>query len=99
MEPASIRLRRAAYALYSILGILASVFMAWKAIACVTNSPTPVVVVTSQSMEPAFRRGDILLLWNRQQYVRVGDIPVVWFEDRPLPMVSIHTCFGQCATC
>lgn len=88
MEPTGLRLRRAAYALYSIVSVLASVFMVWKAIACVSDSPIPIVVVTSQSMEPTFRRGDILLLWNRQEFVRVGEIPVVWFEGRPLPMVS-----------
>lgn len=45
-------------------------------------------------MAPAFHRGDILLLWNRTSTVEVGDIPVVWFEGSPLPMVhrviSVH---------
>lgn len=68
--------------------------MAWKAIACVSDSPTPIVVVTSQSMEPTFQRGDILLVWNRQKYVQVGDIPVVWFKGRPLPMVSATMYLG-----
>ena len=30
-----------------------------------TNPPSPIVVVLSGSMEPAFQRGDILFLWNR----------------------------------
>jgi signal peptidase I len=38
-------------------------------------------------MAPAFHRGDILLLWNRVSSVEPGDIPVVWFQGDPLPMV------------
>lgn len=38
-------------------------------------------------MAPAFHRGDVLVLWNRVDYIRAGDIPVVWFEGNPLPMV------------
>lgn len=53
----------------------------------VTNSRVPIVCVTSESMSPAFHRGDVLLLWNRTSTVEVGDIPVVWFENNPLPMV------------
>ncbi|KAG2022029.1 hypothetical protein GB937_004123 [Aspergillus fischeri] len=45
------------------------------------------MVVTSGSMEPAFYRGDLVFLWDRQERIRAGDIPVVWFEGRELPMV------------
>jgi signal peptidase len=38
-------------------------------------------------MEPAFYRGDLIFLWNRQERIRAGDIPVVWFEGRELPRV------------
>ncbi|KAI8169912.1 Acetyltransferase TRI7 [Colletotrichum sp. SAR 10_86] len=44
------------------------------------------MVVLSESMEPAFSRGDIILLANWQE-VEVGDIPVIWFQGHPLPMV------------
>lgn len=37
-------------------------------------------------MEPTFQRGDLIFLWNRQQAIKVGDIPVIWFENAPLPM-------------
>lgn len=62
--------------------------MAWKALAWASGSPAPIVVVTSESMEPGFQRGDILFLWNRQSYVRAGDIAVLSFPTRELPMVS-----------
>lgn len=74
----------------TILGILtplSATFMAWKGLCVLTNSPVPVVCVISESMAPAFHRGDILFLWNRKPMVEAGDIPVVWFEGNPLPMV------------
>ncbi|KAJ5950781.1 signal peptidase I [Penicillium vulpinum] len=45
------------------------------------------MVVSSESMEPEFYRGDLILLWNHQEKINVGDIPVVWFPGRRLPMV------------
>jgi signal peptidase len=53
----------------------------------VSGSNYPIMVVSSESMEPAFQRGDLIFLWNRQEHIRAGDIPVVWFHGRPLPMV------------
>lgn len=68
---------------------LSTTFMAWKALSLATNSPVPIVCVISESMAPTFHRGDILLLsnWQQQPVIEVGDIPVVWFEGNPLPMV------------
>ncbi|TVY16131.1 Signal peptidase complex catalytic subunit SEC11 [Lachnellula arida] len=66
---------------------LSTTFMAWKGLCIFTASPNPVVVVVSESMAPAFHRGDILLLWNRSSCVQVGEVPVVWFAGNPLPMV------------
>lgn len=71
----------------AILLPLSSTLMMWKALCLVTNSRSPIVCVISESMEPTFYRGDILLLWNRTLTIEVGDIPVVWFEGNPLPMV------------
>ncbi|KAH8173808.1 signal peptidase I [Sarocladium implicatum] len=62
------------------------VFMAWKALCLITLSPHPVQVIISASMEPTFQRGDLIFLWNRPEMIRVGDIPVIWFEGAPLPM-------------
>jgi signal peptidase len=38
-------------------------------------------------MSPAFHRGDVCLIWNRSKVIEVGDIPVIWFQGRQLPMV------------
>lgn len=61
--------------------------MMFKSLCLVTDSHFPIVCVTSESMAPTFHRGDVLLLWNRTSTVEVGDIPVMWFENIPLPMV------------
>ncbi|KAI5793256.1 signal peptidase complex catalytic subunit SEC11 [Geopyxis carbonaria] len=45
--------------------ILGTAFMLWKGLSVATDSPSPIVVVLSGSMEPAFQRGDLLFLWNR----------------------------------
>ena len=52
-----------------------------------SNSSSPVIVVTSESMEPAFYRGDILFVWNRDEDFKVGEVVVCWFKGRELPMV------------
>ena len=62
-------------------------FMLWKALIVITGSPNPIVVVISESMAPAFHRGDLLFLWNKKPRIEVGEIPVCWFPDRALPMV------------
>lgn len=61
--------------------------MLWKTLSVVTGSAYPIVVVISESMEPAFRRGDLLLVSNHKHLIEVGDIPVCWFAGDPLPMV------------
>ena len=45
--------------------IVFSALMIWKTLMVVTKSESPVVVVLSGSMEPAFQRGDILFLNNQ----------------------------------
>jgi signal peptidase I len=71
----------------SLLLPLSTTFMAWKGLCLLTNSGIPIVCVVSESMAPAFHRGDVLVLWNRTASIRAGDIPVVWFDGNPLPMV------------
>ena len=42
-----------------------------------TGSESPIVVVLSGSMEPAFHRGDLLFLTNKEtEDIRVGEIVV-----------------------
>ena len=80
--------------LWTVLKVLlvpSTIYMLWKALSVVAGSAYPVVVVISESMEPAFRRGDLLLVSNRKHNIEVGDIPVCWFAGNPLPMVHRAT--------
>jgi signal peptidase I len=67
--------------------ILSSAFMMWKGLSVLTNSPSPIVVVLSGSMEPAFQRGDILLLWNRGMDTQIGEIVVYNIKGKDIPIV------------
>ncbi|GHJ83895.1 hypothetical protein NliqN6_0297 [Naganishia liquefaciens] len=72
----------------NIATVIAGGLMSWKALCLITNSASPVVVVLSGSMEPAFYRGDILFLTNpvSEQYV-VGDITVYQVPGTDIPIV------------
>ena len=70
--------------------------MLWKTLSILSNSPSPIVVVLSGSMEPAFQRGDLLFLWNRDQTAEVGEIVVYNVKGKDIPIVhrvvrSFHT--------
>lgn len=67
--------------------IVTSALMIWKALMCVTGSESPVVVVLSGSMEPAFRRGDILFLHMGRSPITAGEIVVFNVEGRNIPIV------------
>ena len=67
--------------------IVCSALMIWKSLMVVTSSESPVVVVLSGSMEPAFHRGDILFLHMGYTPFRAGDIVVFKVADRYIPIV------------
>jgi len=67
--------------------IVFSALMIWKGLMFITKSESPVVVVLSGSMEPAFQRGDILFLNNQDNPIRVGEIVVFKIKDRDIPIV------------
>lgn len=76
------------YQVLSFGMIVSSALMIWKGLMVVTGSESPIVVVLSGSMEPAFHRGDLLLLTNyREEPVRVGEIVVFKVEGRDIPIV------------
>lgn len=77
--------------IYQVLSfgmIVSSALMIWKGLMVVTGSESPIVVVLSGSMEPAFHRGDLLFLTNYpEEPVRVGEIVVFKVEGRDIPIV------------
>ena len=67
--------------------VLSTAFMLWKGFSVVSDSPSPIVVVLSGSMEPAFQRGDLLFLWNRGMDTQVGEIVVYNVKGKDIPIV------------
>ncbi|CAF2490353.1 unnamed protein product [Rotaria sp. Silwood2] len=80
--------RQAIYQVLNFGMIISTALMIWKGLMVVTGSESPIVVVLSGSMEPAFFRGDLLLLTNYQEEpIRAGDIVVFRIEGRDIPIV------------
>lgn len=67
--------------------VLSTAFMLWKSLSIISDSPSPIVVVLSGSMEPAFQRGDLLFLWNRDKDAQVGEIVVYNVKGKDIPIV------------
>ncbi|KAL3821820.1 hypothetical protein ACHAXA_003322 [Cyclostephanos tholiformis] len=79
--------RQLTFQLLNLAMIVFSALMIWKGLMFATKSESPVVVVLSGSMEPAFQRGDILFLNNSVDRVYVGDVVVFKIRDRDIPIV------------
>ncbi|TDL27984.1 hypothetical protein BD410DRAFT_338418 [Rickenella mellea] len=79
------------YALLQALNfasVIASGLMMWKGLGLLTNTESPIVVVLSGSMEPAFYRGDLLFLTNpTSEPYRTGDITVYKIPGADIPIV------------
>lgn len=76
--------------------VLSTAFMLWKGLSVATNSSSPIVVVLSGSMEPAFQRGDLLFLWNRAPRAEVGEIVVYNVRGKDIPIVHrVVRAFGD----
>lgn len=67
--------------------VLSTAFMLWKGLSVAAASSSPIVVVLSGSMEPAFQRGDLLFLWNRSPRAEVGEIVVYNVRGKDIPIV------------
>ena len=62
--------------------------MIWKSLMVLTCSESPVVVVLSGSMEPAYYRGDILFLtFYESDPVQPGDVVVFNLRGQDIPIV------------
>ncbi|KAI3759641.1 hypothetical protein L6452_07606 [Arctium lappa] len=83
----SINVRQAFEQAITLGMIVSSALIIWKLLMCVTGSESPVVVVLSESMEPAFQRGDILFLRMGEDPIRAGEIVVFNIDRREIPIV------------
>ncbi|KAF8501336.1 hypothetical protein BU17DRAFT_58902 [Hysterangium stoloniferum] len=68
--------------------VITSGLMIWKGLGLITNTESPIVVVLSGSMEPAFYRGDLLFLTNPpSSSFKTGDITVYQIPGVDIPIV------------
>ncbi|NXF93479.1 SC11C peptidase, partial [Eubucco bourcierii] len=80
--------RQLYYQVLNFAMIVSSALMIWKGLIVITGSESPIVVVLSGSMEPAFHRGDLLFLTNfHDDPIRAGEIVVFKVEGRDIPIV------------
>ena len=90
MSPRSLALQ-----LLNFAFIMSTAFMMWKGLSIAADSPSPIVVVLSGSMEPAFQRGDLLFLWNRGYPTSVADVVVYKVKGKDIPIVHrVISTFG-----
>eukprot|EP01091_Cochliopodium_minus_P013998 TRINITY_DN4659_c0_g1_i1.p1 TRINITY_DN4659_c0_g1~~TRINITY_DN4659_c0_g1_i1.p1 ORF type:complete len:181 (-),score=25.52 TRINITY_DN4659_c0_g1_i1:55-597(-) len=75
--------------------IVSSALMIWKSLVVISGSESPIVVVLSGSMEPAYQRGDLLFLYHSSKNIEIGEIIVFQIDGQAIPIVhralSIHT--------
>jgi signal peptidase len=83
----SLQIRQVLHQGVSLGMIVTSALIIWKALMCITGSESPVVVVLSGSMEPGFKRGDILFLHMSKDPIRTGEIVVFNVDGREIPIV------------
>ncbi|KAG2723073.1 hypothetical protein I3760_02G155900 [Carya illinoinensis] len=83
----SLQIRQVLTQAISLGMIVTSALIIWKALMCIIGSESPVVVVLSESMEPGFKRGDILFLHMSKDPVRAGEIVVFNVDGRDIPIV------------
>ena len=85
--PAGTNVRQTAAQILNFGLVLSTAFMLWKGLSVFSASDSPIVVVLSGSMEPAFQRGDLLFLWNRSPTAEVGEIVVYNVRGKDIPIV------------
>eukprot|EP00758_Cryptobia_borreli_P008944 Tbor_TRINITY_DN542_c0_g1::TRINITY_DN542_c0_g1_i1::g.23355::m.23355/K13280/SEC11, sipW; signal peptidase, endoplasmic reticulum-type len=71
----------------SICQVLAGALIMWKIGMYICCSESPIVVVLSGSMEPAYYRGDVLFLNMWSDDIIAGDVIVFRVEGRDIPIV------------
>uniref|UniRef100_A0A0D9VMZ2 Signal peptidase complex catalytic subunit SEC11 n=1 Tax=Leersia perrieri TaxID=77586 RepID=A0A0D9VMZ2_9ORYZ len=82
----AMQIRHALFQFITLGIVIAAALMLWKGFVVMTGSESPLVVVLSESMEPGFKRGDILFLHMSKDPIRTGEI-VVFNDGRGIPIV------------
>eukprot|EP01096_Ripella_sp_DP13-Kostka_P003254 TRINITY_DN1470_c1_g1_i1.p1 TRINITY_DN1470_c1_g1~~TRINITY_DN1470_c1_g1_i1.p1 ORF type:complete len:185 (-),score=53.29 TRINITY_DN1470_c1_g1_i1:264-788(-) len=83
----SMSFRVMAHQVLNFCMVVASALALWRTLTLITATESPIVVVLSGSMEPAFQRGDLLFLYWDDSPVKSGDIDVYTIQGRDIPIV------------
>ncbi|XP_074273562.1 uncharacterized protein LOC141597112 [Silene latifolia] len=83
----SLSLRNTASQVISLGLVVSTVLMIWYTLILLTGTQSPVIVVISGSMEPGFRRGDILFAILDKSPFHAGEILVFKIKDKDIPIV------------
>ena len=67
--------------------VVGSALLTWNIGKILTNTESPIVVVLTGSMEPAFYRGDLLFVTHWQEDMIGGDIIVYSLPNQDIPIV------------
>lgn len=67
--------------------VVGSALSMWNLGKLITNTESPIVVVLTGSMEPAFFRGDLLLVTHFPEELKIGDIIVFKIPNQEIPIV------------
>ncbi|KAM3261379.1 hypothetical protein ACQJBY_052188 [Aegilops geniculata] len=85
----SMQVRQVLAQIISLGMIVTSALIIWKGLIVATGSESPVVVVLSGSMEPGFKRGDILFLRMSKEPIRTGEIVVFNVDGREFQLFTM----------
>ena len=66
---------------------MGSALALWKTFIVISRCESPIVVVLTGSMEPAYVRGDLLFLSYYDYPVEVGDVIVYKLDYQEIPIV------------
>ncbi|KAK9051250.1 hypothetical protein SSX86_027877 [Deinandra increscens subsp. villosa] len=74
--------------------VMTSALIIWKGLMCIAGTEAPIVVVLSGSMEPGFKRGDILFMRKSKDPIRAGDILSFSVDGHKIPIlhraITVH---------
>ena len=71
----------------SFVFVVGSALVTWNIGKVLTNTESPIVVVLTGSMEPAFFRGDLLFVTHWKEDLISGDIIVYSLPNQEIPIV------------
>jgi len=79
--------REVIFQMVNLVLIVSSALVIWRGLMVLTGTESPIVVVLSGSMEPAYSRGDLLFLIKPSAPLVAGDVVVYKIDDREIPIV------------